>query len=220
MTAPPVLKSDQQLQQGVLEELNRDSRLKPAEVGVQVDDGVVTLSGVVSCASKVEAATAAALSAPGVTDIANELAFATAGEPRNDTQLAHAVRNALRWNPMLNGDQVDCIVRHGGVTLRGTVDRWDQRKWAERTVASVSGVNTVINEIEAVAPPSDAILQEEIEECITRRLPGGLDVHVSVRAGVVTLRGYIDSVALREAAEMLAARTRCVRQVVNRLATT
>ena len=213
-------KSDQELQQDVLDELNRDSHLKPAEVGVEVDDGVVILTGVVSCASKVEAATAAALSARGVTDIANELAVATAGQPRNDTQLAHAVRHALRWNPLLNGDQIDCVVRHGAVTLRGTVDAWDQRTWAETTVASVAGVKSVINEIGSVAPPTDANLQEEIEACISRRLPRGADVEVTVQAGVVTLRGHIGSVALRDTAEMLAARTKCVRQVVNHLATT
>ncbi len=210
-------RSDERLQHEVLRELNQDGRLKPAEVGVEVNDGVVTLTGVVSSASKIEVATAAALRAPGVTDIANEVTIAESGHERTDTQLAHGVRRALGWNPLLNADEIDCVVRHGTVTLRGTVDRWDQRGWAETTAASVPGVVSVSNQIEAVEAPSDLVLQHEIESCIIRSLPHGSDVEVSVRAGIATLRGGIGSAALRTAAEALASRTRGVRRVINQL---
>lgn len=210
-------RSDGELQRSVLAELDREGRLKAAEVGVEVDDGIVTLTGVVSSGSKIDIASAAALSASGVTDVVNELTVAETGRTRTDPQIARAVRHALNWNPFLNADEIDCVVRHGVVTLRGTVDRWDQRSWTETTVTSVPGVVSVRNEVEAIEPPSDVVLQREIEGCLTRQLPQGVDVDVSVRGGIVTLRGHIASPALREMAAVLAARMRCVRRVVNEL---
>jgi osmotically-inducible protein OsmY len=48
MTVPRPPKSDHEIQSEVLVELNRDRRLTPAEVGVEVCGGIVTLTGTVS----------------------------------------------------------------------------------------------------------------------------------------------------------------------------
>lgn len=43
-----VFKTDSQLRQDVIDEIERDWRFKAAELGVEVDQGVVTLTGTVS----------------------------------------------------------------------------------------------------------------------------------------------------------------------------
>jgi len=66
-------KSDREIQQDVQRELSWDARVGPTEVGIQVKDGVVTLSGTVDETAKVAAAAEVAHRAPSVLDVVNEL---------------------------------------------------------------------------------------------------------------------------------------------------
>jgi osmotically-inducible protein OsmY len=159
MPRPPKL--DRDLQRDVLNELNRDGRLTPAEVGVEVSGGVVTLTGTVSRPDKVDAAANVAVSVVGVRDVANKLVVeADAGE-HDDTKIAHAARHALGWNTAVPAEQIDSIVRRGVVTLRGNVEHWYQRNAAEETVAAIAGVAAVTNEIQLFVPPTrDDVLRE------------------------------------------------------------
>ena len=89
-----VPKTDRQIQLDVLADIARDFYFKPAEIGVEVDDGIVTLTGTVSSYFKIgEAATIASM-VPGVRDIANKLVVGLDRAPRDDTAIARAVRNA------------------------------------------------------------------------------------------------------------------------------
>ena len=92
-------RTDIEIQRAVLRELERDPRVRPTEVGVEVDEGVVTLTGTVASWAKRLAAQAAAHRAPGVLDVANRLEVMPAGSlARTDTGIAHAVRRTLEWD--------------------------------------------------------------------------------------------------------------------------
>jgi osmotically-inducible protein OsmY len=217
MPRPP--KADREIQSDVLAELNRDGRLTPAEVGVEVSGGVVTLTGIVCRHEKVEIASDIAASVVGVHDVANKLTVEGEGQDRDDTRIAHAVRHALGWNTAVPAEQIDTIVRGGVVTLRGSVEQWYQRKAAEETVAGVAGVASVKNQVQLLSTPtSDETLREEVEEALTH-LPSCDGVDVRVAAGVVTLVGQVGSNPIRRHAETLAAAACGVRSVVNQLRT-
>lgn len=70
------MKSDLQLQQGVMDELLWDPSLESAEVGVSVNDGVVTISCTVRSWSERNEVEKAAWATPGVTDVKDELIIA------------------------------------------------------------------------------------------------------------------------------------------------
>lgn len=127
MPVPRPPKSDRDIQSEVLAQLNADGRLRQAEVGVEVSDGIVTLTGTVSARSKIDAAAEDAVRVPGVHDVANELAVDDERHESDDTKIAHAIRHALGWNSAVPADRIDAIVRRGVVTLRGHVDRWYER---------------------------------------------------------------------------------------------
>lgn len=214
---PP--KSDRDIQSEVLAQLNGDMRLRPAEVGVEVAVGVVTLSGTVSCQSKIDAASEDAVRVSGVHDVANELAIDDERHQSDDTKIAHTIRHALGWNSAVPADRIDAIVRRGVVTLRGHVDRWYERKAAERTVASVAGVVSVRNQIQLLSPPNtDDALREEVEDTLSH-LPSCEQVEVNVAGGVVTLTGAVGSDPIRRQAETLAASASGVRSVIDHLRT-
>ena len=209
-------KPDRDIQEDVLAELNRDGRLTPAEVGVEVVGGVVTLTGTVSRRAKIDIAADIAVGVSGVHDVANKLVAADGSSDHDDSAIAHAVRHALRWNTAVPAHQIDTIVRNGVVTLRGGVELRYQREGAEDVVAAVAGVVSVDNRIQVLkVPSSDDDLRGEVEDALGN-LPGGKDVEVRVAAGVVTLAGTVGSSAVRRQAEALAAACG-VRSVVNQL---
>jgi len=82
-------KTDKQIQLDVLAEIARDFRFKPAELGVEVDAGVVTLTGTVTSYPKLALAAEIAGSVPGVKDVANKLTVELAPYAvRDDTRIA------------------------------------------------------------------------------------------------------------------------------------
>ena len=219
MPVPRPPRTDRDIQNDVLAQLNADGRLRQAEVGVEVSDGNVTLTGTVSVPSKVDAASEDAVRVSGVHDVANELSIEDGRRASDDTKIAHAVRHALGWNSAVPADRIDAVVRRGSVTLRGHVDRWYERSAAEVCVAGVAGVVSVRNDIQLLSPPNtDEELREEVEDTLSH-LPSCEQVDVRVSAGIVTLAGAVGSDPIRRHAESVAASACGVRSVVNQLRT-
>lgn len=67
------MKTDSEVQQAVLRELAWDARVEETDVGVEVDAGIVTLTGTVDSWAKREAARACARRVHGVRDVANDI---------------------------------------------------------------------------------------------------------------------------------------------------
>ena len=157
MTQAAMTKTDAQVHHDVLEELKWDSRVDETEVGVEVDKGVVTLTGTVTSWAKRMAAEEAARRVIGVLDVANDIKVKIPGGlSRTDTEIAQAVRHALQWDVFVPEEQISSTVSDGWVTLDGTVERWSQRNDAERAVRNLTGVKGVANRI-AVKPISPVI---------------------------------------------------------------
>jgi osmotically-inducible protein OsmY len=139
-------KTDSETQQDVLRELSRDTRVEETDVGVEVDAGIVTLSGTVSSWGKRHAAAEAAHRVRGVLDVANDIVVKIPGTPgRTDTEVAHAVRNALAWDVFVPDTRIRSTVSDGVVTLDGDVETWTQAEDAERAVRNLAGVRSVMN---------------------------------------------------------------------------
>ena len=72
-------RSDRDLKQRILRELKWDSRIDWASINVEVNDGVVTLTGAVSSYAQKIAAQEAAHRVAGVLDVANDIEVDTIG---------------------------------------------------------------------------------------------------------------------------------------------
>ncbi len=214
----PVTKTDQQIQVDVLAEINRDLRFQPAEIGVEVDDGIVTLTGTVSSFAKLGIAADIAGNVAGVAGVANKLSVQLpVSMTRDDTTIARAVRDALEWDVNVPDERIQTTVRNGVVTLKGTVDYWHQRYSAEEAVTRLTGVASVNDHI-VVAPSArtDQEMFEDIRGALRRRLPIQ-DIDVAVERGVVTLMGLVDSFRTVRDAGQIAWRALGVKDVHNKL---
>lgn len=76
---------------------------------------------------------------------------AAAQVERADHQLSEEIVNLLRATEEVDANQIDVHVSAGRVTLRGTVDTFDQREMAARVVSEAVGATEVENELQ-VAP--------------------------------------------------------------------
>jgi osmotically-inducible protein OsmY len=188
--------TDAEIKEAVLRELAWDTRVESTEVGVEVEDGIVTLTGSVSSYGKKLAAQNAAHQVFGVHDVVNAIEVNVQGSHvRADTALAHMVRQSLEWDVMVPDSRITSTIQHGWITLEGTVDTWAQREEAERVVRHLSGVRGVTNLITASTP---AILPEKVHETIQaalarRALRENRHIDVQVTGGKVTLTGTVQS---------------------------
>lgn len=213
-------KTDSEIQQDVLRELKWDTRVEETDVGVEVDEGVVTLSGIVTSWGKRHAAAEAAQRVRGVLDIANDIVVRTPGTPgRTDTEVAHAVRNALVWDVFVPDARIRSTVSDGVVTLDGDVETWTQHEDAERAVRNLAGVRAVMNLIEIKGPKLDAAkVRKSIEGALERQAEReskrvGFEVH----DGDVKVFGTVESWAERDAVIGAARGTPGVRRVEDEL---
>lgn len=213
-------KPDPQIQQDVLNEMKWDTRVEPNEVGVEVDNGIVTLTGTVSSWAKKVAAQEAAHRVAGVLDVANDLVVKIAGSTeRSDTDIAAAVRNTLQWDVFVPDKDIQSSVAGGFVTLTGVVDTATQREDAARAVRNLAGVRAVDVQITL---HQHEVTPEELRAAIHDALERHADrdagrIRIDVEGGRITLYGDVHSWRDRQAIVGAVTGTRGVDSVIDRL---
>lgn len=188
-------KSDREIKTQVLRELKWDSRIGWAEIGVEVSEGVVTLTGTVTNYAKKVAAQDAAHRVAGVLDVANEIEVRPEGEfIRSDRILARAVRHVLQWDAFVPDERIKSTVSDGWVTLEGEVDLWREREDAEKAVLRLQGVMGVINKIRMIPRQVDPELRKQIEYALERRADREAErLRIEVNDGAVDVFGRVHS---------------------------
>lgn len=187
-------KSDRHIQQDVLRELRWDSRVDETEVGVEVHEGIVTLTGTLESYAKKLAAREAAHRVVGVLDVADDIQVKVPGSlGRTDTEIARAVRSALEWDAFVPDQRIHSTVTEGFVTLEGAVATLREKEDAEAAVRNLTGVRGVRNALLVAAVRADpAQLRESIEEALERRAEREAErIRVGVEDGTVTLEGKV-----------------------------
>lgn len=220
MTLHNYKKTDAQIQQDVLNELKWDTRVDPTDIGIEVHGGVVTLTGTVSSWAKKVAAGEAAHRVSGVLDVANDVIVKVpSSTERDDTQIATAVRAALKWDVFVPDDKIQSTVTGGFVTLKGQVDTYAQRDDAARAVRNLAGVRGVLNQLSVSrAEVTPAALRSAIQEALERHADrDAAKIQIDVEAGHVTLSGDVHSWTERQAVIGAVTGTRGVEDVIDHM---
>jgi osmotically-inducible protein OsmY len=149
-----------ELKDRVAVELECEPRLDAALIRVAVDNGVVTLTGVVNSYAQKVAAERAVKRVPEVKAVASDLeVLLPFSACPKDSELARAVVAGLEWDVMLPDDSVQVRVADGWVTLEGQLVSERQRAAAQGAVARVTGVRGVSDliRVEPMNSPTDLL---------------------------------------------------------------
>lgn len=201
------MKTDLQLQRDVLDELKFEPSIREAEIGVTAKGGVVTLTGLVDSYAEKISAERTAERISGVKVVADEIKVKLPGSyQRSDTDIAHTVVNALRWDIQVPDDRIKAAVEDGWIDLQGKVE-WQYQKWAaEGAVRNLTGVKGVTNLI-TVKPKKVSTYEvgQKIKDSLRRHAERDADrITVEAKDGRVTLQGTVSSFAERQDAERAA----------------
>ena len=199
-------RTDAQIQQDVLAELKWDARVSPNEIGVMVQDGVVTLTGYVDSYTKRWAAEEAVHRVNGVKAVANEIEVRLpSSSERTDTDIAKAASRALEWDALVPLQKLDVTVSKGWVTLKGEVEWQFQKEDAERVVRRLTGVKGVSNLITVKPRVTPSELKSKIEAALVRSAQTDAErITVDVQGSKVILKGKVRSWSERQEAERAA----------------
>lgn len=211
------MKTDVQLQQDVLAELDWEPSIDAAQVGVTAKDGVVMLTGHVPVFGQKRIAEEVAKRVHGVKAVANDLEVRPPESHRcDDADLAAAALHALSWDASVPEDLIQVTVREGVIDLEGTVERHFQRNAAERAVRRLRGVRAVANHIRIEHPVPPETTNGGIEAALLRSATiDSKGVQIEIVGRKVILTGDVRSHAERDEVERIAWRAPGVLEVEN-----
>ena len=214
--------TDQELKQHVENALDWEPSVNASDVGVSVEDSVVTLRGNVRSYAEKGAAERVALRVYGVKAVADELNVRLLSSyERSDTDIAQAAVAALKWNTFVPADRVTVAVSDGWLTLKGTIEWQYQKAAAASAVQHLTGVKGVTNDIVVKPQINTANVQAKIEAAFKRSAEiDARRIHVTAEAGKVILTGNVRSWAERQEAERAAWAAPGVTHIDDRLTVT
>ncbi|NVD39921.1 BON domain-containing protein [Ensifer sp. HO-A22] len=195
------------LRQDILDELEYEPSVHAAGIGVAVDQGIVTLSGHVASFVEKYAVERIVRDMRGVRAIAQELEVRLPEHKKTaDDEIASRVLAVLEWAAAVSRpDDIDVTVRHGFVTLEGTVDWHFQRTAAENAVRQLAGVTGISNQLEIRPNVNRFAMAREIEDALKRNTEiDAEDVHIKTSGGQVTLSGSVRTLRERALVERAA----------------
>jgi osmotically-inducible protein OsmY len=213
------MKTDRELKQDVMDELSWDPSINDTGIGVEVNDGIVTLTGHLSSYAEKYSAERATQRLIGVHGVAMEIDVRLCGlNERTDSEIAHTVSQALGWNSWLTDGGFKVTVEKGWITLSGEVDHEFQRTVAENVLRNLMGVVGISNQISVKPAIMPKDVKAQIEAALQRRAHADAQsIAVSIDGDEVTLSGGVLSLTESRAAVRAAGLAPGVTRVVDKM---
>ncbi len=193
--------NDRDLHRDVLEALEFEPKVSIGAIGIAVELGVVTLSGTVHSFAEKWAAETATRRVKGVRGIANEIKVDLPGMHRyDDADIAKTAVEFLQWD-VFQPKTIVVSVENGIISLSGTVPHHFQKRDAQEALGRLTGVRSIINNIEVLSGVEPKEIAKKIDERFQRGAHFDAQrIFVQTKDGKVKLTGEVRSLAERDEA--------------------
>jgi osmotically-inducible protein OsmY len=219
-------RSDSEIRDDVVANLERDVYLNDLPISVAVNNGVVTLTGMVGSLYEKERAYGRTVVVYNVRNVKNLLEVETEKNPLvrtraplpSDEELKKNIQAELAQDLRIsNPYNISITVINGNVTLAGTVSSYYQKQLIAQDAHNVVGEGWVDNLLTVEAPwRADSWLRNDLQfEMDTDPYLNDEDIRIHVKQGVVTLTGQVNTFYQKLHAGEVASRVLGVREVVN-----
>jgi len=212
--------NDMTLRQNIIDELEFEPSLDAANIGVAVENGVVTLTGHVPTYSEKNTIADVVCRVKGVRGIAQEIEVRPLGSHLTaDDEIAKRALNVISWNTAIPEEAIQVKVQDGWVVLTGKMEWNYQKTAAMEAVRGLAGVFDVANNIEVRPYVSTYDVKKRIVDALQRSAQveaSGIKVSVE-DGGKVMLEGRVNGWSERSVAERAAWSAPGVKIVDNRI---
>lgn len=200
------MKSDNEIERDVKDELGWNPDLDATNIAVSVKDGVVALTGYVRSFTDKYEAEQAAKRVAGVRAVANDLEVRMPSiDERPDPDIARDAVAALKSQLPISSENIKAVVKNGWITLEGEVQWQYQKSTAENAVRRMKGVRGVINSLVVKPGAEPTEIRRKIQEAFRRNAEvDAARITVETRGSEVVLKGTVRSWIEREEAERVA----------------
>jgi len=227
---PATTRSDSAIERDVQRALLEDPATDSYEVRVSVKNSVVKLTGTTQSRTEKQLCGTVAKGVKGVIDVENKIRIKYKSE-RPDVEIRPEIEKALRWSVLVDDALIDVEVDDGEVTLTGTVGSAAEKRQAivQAWVVGVKSVDASDLKVARWARNEDlrkdkyvAKSAVEIRDAIKDAFlydprVSSFNVTPDIAGSTVTLRGTVDNLKAKRAAEQDARHTVGVTYVSNRL---
>ncbi len=223
-------RADEAIRAAVDDALLSDPATDTWQIGVEVEDGEVTLTGTVDSWQERLLAGKVAKGVRGVLALDNRILVDYQQERRDGEMLAE-IERTLDWDSLVDDALIDVVVRNGKVRLSGVVGSLAEKNRAT-THAWVMGVTDVdagkleiahwarderLRENKYVARDEEEIAAAVEDAMLYDPRVSSFEVDASADGGEVTLTGTVDNLRAKQAAASDARNTVGVWRVKNRV---
>lgn len=213
------MKTDFEIKEDVLDELAWQPNIDETQIGVIVEQGVVTLSGIVNSYTKKLAAEKAVKRVLGVKAVALDIEVKYGNDfKKTDKEIAKAIVEAFEWSSEVPADNIEVKVENGWVYLRGELQSNYQKNAAKNAIENLLGVIGVTNLITIKNNIDPSEIKDRIKKAFQRMATLEADgITLETHGNTVTLRGKVHSIKEKEDAETAAYFAPGVHEVKNKL---
>ena len=187
---------DEKITRAIENELWFDEAVRSHLIDVSTINGIVTLDGSVDNILARDRARKLAGTIRGVRSVVNEIEVKPTH--RSDENITKDIEDAFFTDPATESYEIDTTVSNGVVTLKGSVESWQEKSLAELVAKGVRGVREVKNSIDVTYPKERT--DHEIKADVAGRLkwdPWVNDafIKVTVNRGTVMMKGTVGSLS-------------------------
>jgi len=199
------MKTNEKLQIEIQQALQKNPLINVNEIAVTVQDGIVTLSGIVDVFEKKKIAEEEAKNVEGVKAVIENIIINYENSNNKDHEIASSIVTIFNENWDIPENKINIKVENGWVSLDGEVSSKKEKDTIKEKVQLLNGVRGVTNNIRIFKPTKDEIKTKRISNTLSQNstLINQI-IMVTVIDKNVTLKGMVDSQIQKDEAGKIA----------------